>query len=1064
MKKRLMSIVLAIYMLMTMFPVSIFAATTPLKAKPSKTTFVLNGKVVNLPEAYNVNNNNYLQLRAIAVLLNGTAAQFNVGYDGTYAVIETGKPYTGVANPATLMETTDVRKSATGFKLDGRLISFDNAYYIGGYTNYLQLREVASKFSGTASQFDVYYDDAVGRAVIVPGIAYTGQNPPKDNYYDDEVKWLGTTGEYQKTLRAFYDQGVRKVSVNGKYGLANQNGTFVAEPIYDIIEAYYWHEEYNGPNSTNYNMKTESIFVDGYVQAVRSGKMGLLDTNGKEVIPCNYDSVGLPSDGICRITKKSNGRIYLGYWNLEQGKEIVAPNKYVIPENYESIGSPEGDRITGFIMPEIRDGRYAVFFDFYDGYALVPTTKVEKVLQNCESDDRHDFYSTLVYAQIIDKNGKEVLSGGPYSFNITPTILTSYPQAGQYMVYDVISSKKLRMVTDTGGEVVFSTHLESGIVGSKGIVVSAQYHGGIWGSSQLGWYTPGAQIQIIPELSLAITLKCGYDGFKEAAAKSGVINFSNKEVIPFGTVDFLSYNAQNKVFVTEVYKPIYRADGTKIPDTTGRASDFDVVNGYVILGEDSAINGVTNIKTGKSYKNDNLKGTDYSVVSAKETLWVQKGGKWGLVNATGSIILPFEYEEVNDYAWIDDLYPHAFAKKNGKWGIVDTTGKVLLAFNYKSIDSGEDGYINIQDSSGKYGIYSLRAEKVTVSCTFSQRLNGSRFLVDLSGNIEGTVAISTGNSMKALIDLDTGKQITDAYLVMKPGSRGVFWNTNNEVVGPDGKIIFTKAEDVSAYTLVVKDGKVGSINASRLKIGGKLPTTPYDKPTTQLKNPKFYLVAYPEKRIYTIGEGFDTTGLIVHYEDEYGVRSVFENSKLKFITSKTVELTQGRQFTTSGIKTVEIYYNDKKIDTFDVNVISASSSEIFQSGDYYLQILGKYLYPVKASGTYWLELSDKKPDKPFTITLKNYSDDRGPMYTISYDGTYICQPTTKDGAQLQSSNVAHSWRINKYASFITIRDYGNQKLIVNASGEKSANGTKVIVWSSTGSAPEHAKVTAISAK
>ncbi len=52
------------------------------------------------------NSNNCLQLRGIAVLLNGTVAQFNVSWDGTYAVIETGKPYTGTAMPAKLAETT----------------------------------------------------------------------------------------------------------------------------------------------------------------------------------------------------------------------------------------------------------------------------------------------------------------------------------------------------------------------------------------------------------------------------------------------------------------------------------------------------------------------------------------------------------------------------------------------------------------------------------------------------------------------------------------------------------------------------------------------------------------------------------------------------------------------------------------------------------------------------------------------------------------------------------------------------------------------------------------------
>jgi len=59
--------------------------------------------------------------------------------------------------------------------------------------------------------------------------------------------------------------------------------------------------------------------------------------------------------------------------------------------------------------------------------------------------------------------------------------------------------------------------------------------------------------------------------------------------------------------------------------------------------------------------------------------------------------------------------------------------------------------------------------------------------------------------------------------------------------------------------------------------------------------------------------------------------------------------------------------------------------------------------------------------------------------------------------------VPHKWRINKYSKFCTIHDYNNQKLLVNASGAKYDNGTKVVIWSYTGSALEHGKITFIKA-
>lgn len=136
------------------------------------------------------------------------------------------------------------------------------------------------------------------------------------------------------------------------------------------------------------------------------------------------------------------------------------------------------------------------------------------------------------------------------------------------------------------------------------------------------------------------------------------------------------------------------------------------------------------------------------------------------------------------------------------------------------------------------------------------------------------------------------------------------------------------------------------------------------------------------------------------------------------------------------------------------------NGEILPDGDYYMQINGKFIYPV-SGGRYWLELSDKRPEKPFNIKLIENSADRGPEYSIGYDGTYIMLPGSAEGAQLQSttSSKHHPWRINLYSDFGTIRDYSNQKLIVNAKGESKANGTLIIGWSSTGSAPEHAKIT-----
>jgi len=177
MKKRLTSVLLTLCMVLTLLPMAVFAADT---ATPSDTKFVINGKSISVTAAYVINNTNYLQLRAIAAMLNGTSAQFDVSWNGQYAVIEPGKPYSGTIMENKLQKTTNVRKSDTEFKMNGKVFTFSDARLIDGDTNYIQLREFAQKLTGTTSQFNVYWDSAAKQAVIQPGVAYTG-NPPQSS-------------------------------------------------------------------------------------------------------------------------------------------------------------------------------------------------------------------------------------------------------------------------------------------------------------------------------------------------------------------------------------------------------------------------------------------------------------------------------------------------------------------------------------------------------------------------------------------------------------------------------------------------------------------------------------------------------------------------------------------------------------------------------------------------------------------------------------------------------------------------------------------------------------------
>ncbi len=911
-----------------------------------------------------------------------------------------------------------------------------------------------------------------------------------EKYFNDEdVTWMGSEKEYKKTLEAMYDHGLRKVPVgdmakdgsltNVKYGLVDSSGKFAAEPIYDKIEA-----EYISINDEE--ALTESIFVDGYVQAIRGGKMGLLDTKGKEVIPCNYDAVGLPVEGVSRIIKKSGSKYYLGYWSLEKGKEIVKPNKYVVsgddataagyPQNYEPLSrSAEweyADERSDFYKNQTSN-RVAAQYDFNEGYALVPTGKVEKVNQTAASGiNARNTTAYLIYAQVIDKKGKEILSGGPYPYRDNGI----YPQAGPYMVYHKLSKEKLKL-TRGGSTITFNSHLVAGVVGKKGVLIPAQYHGGIRGNSATGWFPADANMQIIPEFSLFMTAKDANQSKKEGSARFGVVNVNNKTIIPFDNeYEWFKYNSENKVFTGNY---VYRPDGAKLPKSNlagyDEGGNLLAANGYFTLCDEDRHHyvGVVSIKTGKAYTHKNLYSKSQvmsyiarSNVSAGGTLWVNKGDigeeKWGLVNLQGKVLLPFEYEAVGaGDDWERKENGYASVEKNGMWGIVDTKGKEILPCKYWSIDEVGDYFLVRDHKSGKYGVFNRKTGKMIIPCTYDSI--SSKW-------IEGTFTVKLVPSLNVLMD-DKGGVVTPAYLTISVSGRGLFYNSNGDYLGSDGKIVFPRNATVGMYngnniyfgedlTLVVKDGRVGYINASRLSRKGQaLPTTPLVKPEPAPLNTelKYRLVQHPYKQVYKIGEPFEIKDFIAHSEDIDGVRKVLDNSKINFMVSGSVQVADGYRFQSAGIKVMECYYDGVKAG-FSIEVLvldTASTGDLLDNGTYTIGIYGKYLRLING----YIELWDTMPADKFVVKLINYDEKRGPMYYVmTEDGQYLAQGSSRDGDQLVISKVPHVWRINKYSKFSTIRDYGKQKLLVNASGEKSSNGTKIIVWSDTGSAPDHAKL------
>lgn len=131
-------------------------------------TLLLKGETISL-QAYSINGNNYLKLRDIAQMLNGTQAQFSVGYDGTTqtATLTSGQPYEAAGGEGTLQSERTLSVTPTQTKLYVNGILQDvTAYNIDG-NNYFKLRDLAQMMD-----FGVDYDEASKLVLIDPSVGY----------------------------------------------------------------------------------------------------------------------------------------------------------------------------------------------------------------------------------------------------------------------------------------------------------------------------------------------------------------------------------------------------------------------------------------------------------------------------------------------------------------------------------------------------------------------------------------------------------------------------------------------------------------------------------------------------------------------------------------------------------------------------------------------------------------------------------------------------------------------------------------------------------------------------
>ena len=187
------------------------------KAVLSQNTFVLDGEKVTFEAAYNIEGNNYIQLREIAKALNGTSSQFNVYWDSDLkaAVIETGAAYTG--SKPVMPEQKDEYAIGETFITDNCDISVTN--YKLSSNNGECWAEVTVDILLKSSDKSYNFGKFIALAEDDSGKIYTGfgfQGDPEVNFSQKQ----SYTAEY------LIQNGAELVSVTVKDPITNKTAVF----------------------------------------------------------------------------------------------------------------------------------------------------------------------------------------------------------------------------------------------------------------------------------------------------------------------------------------------------------------------------------------------------------------------------------------------------------------------------------------------------------------------------------------------------------------------------------------------------------------------------------------------------------------------------------------------------------------------------------------------------------------------------------------------------------------------------------------------------------------------
>lgn len=312
-------------------------------------------------------------------------------------------------------------------------------------------------------------------------------------------------------------------------------------------------------------------------------------------------------------------------------------------------------------------------------------------------------------------------------------------------------------------------------------------------------------------------------------------------------------------------------------------------------------------------KKNNEKFSEFDLVEVIENidssnvLWyeqgvlkVKKDNKYGLINYSGNIILPIEYDEITALQGIENSF---IIKKEQQLGLCDNKGNIIIEPKYKEIKSINNDYKNgyiVVNNENKYGVIDF-----TKTVIFEPKYE------EIKPITSNGIYIVKENSKLKVINQQAEELLNDKFSDAKQinGENIVFIkNKKYGIINTKGEIkIEAQYEELEyifgQYYIAKKDGKYGIVNISNeeklgfeynsityYKQAGFIETSKENEEASQILNEKF------EKKLEGIITNINTqkSYIRVRINDEYKYYNfqLEEKSQIEILNDNTLFLSK----------------------------------------------------------------------------------------------------------------------------------------------------------------------------